>query len=101
MWLYRLTDTELGRDAPVSHNAALVSQGLADLPPEERNRVYRMIRLRAFAPVTTCSLPGRFEMTCLNLDGVPDLRSSCSGFVQSSSLVARRGHEHGLDLPYQ
>jgi hypothetical protein len=47
--LSRLKDIERGKDALVSHYAALVPQGLADLSSEERNRVYKTKRLRVFA----------------------------------------------------
>ncbi len=47
--LSRLKDIERGEDALVSHYAALVPQGLADLSSEERNRVYKTKRLRVFA----------------------------------------------------
>jgi hypothetical protein len=47
--LSRLKDIERGKDAVVSHYASLVPQGLADLPSEERNRVYKTMRLRVFA----------------------------------------------------
>ena len=45
----RLKDIERGKDALVSHYASLVPQGLADLPPAERNRVYKTVRLRVLA----------------------------------------------------
>jgi hypothetical protein len=47
--LSRLEDIERGKDAPVSHYASLVPQGLADLALEEENRVYKTMRLRVFA----------------------------------------------------
>jgi hypothetical protein len=37
------------KDALVSHYASLVPQGSVDLPPAERNRVYKTMRLRVFA----------------------------------------------------
>ncbi len=47
--LSRLEEIERGKDALVSHYASLVAQGLTQLPPEERNRVYKMMRLQVFA----------------------------------------------------
>ena len=47
--LSRLEDMERGKDALISHYASLVPQGLAELSPDEKNRVYRMMRLRVFA----------------------------------------------------
>ncbi len=47
--LSRLRDIERGKDELVSHYASLVPQGLADLPPAERNRVYKTMRLRVLA----------------------------------------------------
>jgi len=34
---------------PISHYASLVPRGLAELSSDEKNRIYRMIRLRVFA----------------------------------------------------
>jgi hypothetical protein len=45
----RLKDIERGKDALVSHYASLVPRWLADLPPDERNRVYKTMRLRVLA----------------------------------------------------
>jgi len=47
--LSRLEDMERGKDALISHYASLVPRGLAELSPDEKNRVYRMMRLRVFA----------------------------------------------------
>jgi site-specific DNA recombinase len=47
--LSRLKDIERSRDALVSHYASLVPEGLDELPPAERNRVYKMMNLRVFA----------------------------------------------------
>lgn len=47
--LSRLEDMERGKAALISHYASLVPQGLAELSPDEKNRVYRMMRLRVFA----------------------------------------------------
>lgn len=44
--LARIEDVERDKDALISHYASLMPQGLADLSPEERNRVYKMMRLR-------------------------------------------------------
>ena len=45
----RLEEIERGKEALVSHYASLVPQGLAELAPEERNRVYKLMNLRVFA----------------------------------------------------
>ncbi len=47
--LSHLKDIERSKDALVSHYASLVPQGLAGLSSEERNRVYKTMRLRVFA----------------------------------------------------
>ena len=47
--LFRLKDIERSKDALVSHYTSLVPQGLADLSSEERNQVYKTMRLRVFA----------------------------------------------------
>ncbi len=47
--LARLEDLKRDKDALISHYTSLVSQGLTDLSPEERNRVYKMMRLRVLA----------------------------------------------------
>ena len=47
--LSRLEDMERGKDAPISNYASLMPQGLVELSPAEKNRVYRMMRLRVFA----------------------------------------------------
>jgi len=45
----RLENLERSKDALVSYYASLMPQGLAELSPEERNRIYKMMRLRVFA----------------------------------------------------
>ncbi len=74
--LSRLEDIERGKDALISHYASLMPHGLAELSPDEKNRVYRMMRLRVFAdregvltadwgcnvlpsPPGSCRTPGR------------------------------------------
>ena len=47
--LRRLKDLERSKDALISHYASLVPQGLAELWPEEKNRVYKMMRFHVFA----------------------------------------------------
>jgi chromosome segregation ATPase len=47
--LTRLKDLESSKDALISHYASLVPQGLAELSPEEKNRVYKMMRFHVFA----------------------------------------------------
>jgi hypothetical protein len=44
-----LKDLERGKDALISHYAALAPQGLDELHPLERNQVYNMMNLRVFA----------------------------------------------------
>ena len=45
----RIKDIECSKDALISHYASLVPQGLAELCSEERNRIYKMMRLHVFA----------------------------------------------------
>ena len=47
--LERLKDMEHSKDALISHYTSLVPQGLAELSPEEKNRIYKMMHLRVFA----------------------------------------------------
>jgi hypothetical protein len=47
--LARLEEIERGKDALISHYASLMPQGLTDLSSEERNRVYKMMRLHVLA----------------------------------------------------
>ena len=47
--LSRLKDIERSIDSLVSYYASLVPQGLAGLSSEEKNRVYKTMRLRVFA----------------------------------------------------
>ena len=47
--LSRLEDMERGKDALISYYASLMPQGLTKLSSDEKNRVYRMMRLRLFA----------------------------------------------------
>jgi hypothetical protein len=47
--LTHLKDIEHSKDALISHYASLVSQGMAELSPEERNRTYKMMCLHVFA----------------------------------------------------
>jgi len=47
--LERLKDMEHSKDALISHYASLVPQGLAELSPEKKNRIYKMMRLHVFA----------------------------------------------------
>ncbi|MBV9454143.1 MAG: zinc ribbon domain-containing protein [Rubrobacter sp.] len=47
--LMRLKDIKCSKEALISQYASLVPQGLAELSPEEKNRVYKMMCLRVFA----------------------------------------------------
>lgn len=47
--LARLKDIKQDKDALISHYASLMPQRLTELPPEERNRIYKMMRLSVFA----------------------------------------------------
>jgi hypothetical protein len=47
--LARLEDLERSKDALLSHYASLVPEGLAELTSEEKNRVYKMMRLKVVA----------------------------------------------------
>ncbi len=46
--LTRLKDIERSKEDLISHYASLMPQGLGELPPEERNRIYKMMRLHVF-----------------------------------------------------
>ena len=47
--LVRLKDIEQSKDALISHYASLVPQVLSGLSPEEKNRIYKMMRLHVLA----------------------------------------------------
>ncbi len=47
--LARLKDIERSKDALVSHYTSLVPQELTELPPEEKNQIYKMMRLHVLA----------------------------------------------------
>ncbi len=47
--LARLEEIKRDKVALISHYASLMPQGLADLSPEGRKRIYKMMRLRVFA----------------------------------------------------
>lgn len=74
--LARLRDIEQSKDALVSHYASLVPQALTDLSSEEKNQIYKMMRLHVLAqrddtliadwgcnilplPPGSCCTPGR------------------------------------------
>ena len=47
--LLRLEDMERSKEALVAHYASLVPEGLAELSSKEKNRIYKMMRLRVLA----------------------------------------------------
>ncbi len=47
--LSRLRDIERSKDTLISHYASLVPHGLAELSSDERNRIYKMMRLKVLA----------------------------------------------------
>jgi hypothetical protein len=47
--LARLRDIEQSKDALVSHYASLVPQALTELSSEEKNQIYKMMRLHVLA----------------------------------------------------
>jgi hypothetical protein len=74
--LARLKDLEQSKEALISHYASLVPQALTELASEEKNRIYKMMRLHVLAkrdgtliadwacnilppPPGSCRTPGR------------------------------------------
>ena len=91
----RLEAMERDRDVLLQHYAGLVPEALDTLSPEERHRVYRMLRLK----VTTQSANGGLEVTGVLCDSSSSLGSETEFLHLGITRYATAPPAHGPSVP--